>query len=233
MLTKLLRAEKAETAQPICWRRSAGPVAGIPGSASAPGASSQALVKTTGAEEQSGVLHARLLELENSLDGQIRAAREAGYREGEEAGRNQAAGRVQPVLEKLTRSIQDLADLKPKLRRDAEADLLKLALAIARKVLHRELSIDPDSIAGLISVSIEKIRAHEILRVRVHPQHQQIVRQILAKMSTATLAEIHPDPKLELGGVLVETSRGNFDASVDLQLKEIERGLTDRLANHR
>jgi flagellar biosynthesis/type III secretory pathway protein FliH len=28
---------------------------------------------------------------------------------------------------------------------------------------------------------------------------------------------------------VVETTRGEFDASVDLQLREIERGLTDRL----
>ena len=32
---------------------------------------------------------------------------------------------------------------------------------------------------------------------------------------------------LERGGVIVETSRGNLDAAIESQLKEIERGLTD------
>jgi flagellar biosynthesis/type III secretory pathway protein FliH len=38
-----------------------------------------------------------------------------------------------------------------------------------------------------------------------------------------------PDAARELGSVVFETERGSLDASVDTQLEEIERGLTDRL----
>ena len=79
-------------------------------------------------------------------------------------------------------------------------------------------------------MAVEKIRVQEILRVRVHPQHQPAVQQILTQMSTGAPIEIFADQKMQLGGVVVETTRGEFDASVDLQLREIERGLTDRLA---
>ena len=52
-------------------------------------------------------------------------------------------------------------------------------------------------------------------------------------LQTRTLKTFAPDPKLPPGGVIIDTRRGEFDASVDLQLREIERGLTDRLASHR
>ena len=227
MLTKRFSPEQLGSVtgsiQPMSWRRTGN-------QSVAP----QAVLKKTGTpEEQIAFLQARLAEMERLLERQVQEARAAAYREGEQTGQNQAAARIQPVLDKLARSIHEVAELKPRLRRDAEADLLKLSLAISRKILNRELSIDPDSIAGLIKVSIEKIRAQEIVRVRVHPQHQQVVQQILAKMPVSTRVEILPDTKLELGGVVIETSRGDFNASVDLQLKEIERGLTDRLAGHR
>jgi flagellar assembly protein FliH len=157
----------------------------------------------------------------------VREAREMGNKEGDTAARNQ----LQPVLDKLARSIQEIGDLRAKLRHEAEGDLLKLALAIARKILHRELSADPESIAGLIRVAVEKIRMQEILRVRIHPQHHVAVQQVLARLSTGAPIEIYPDRTMQLGGVVVETTRGEFDASVDLQLSEIERGLTDRLAH--
>ena len=232
MLTKLLRADQAVVVQPISWRRAGGPIAAaVPTTNVDTAGRSPDKVHTP--EQQIAMLQARVTELERSLDRQVNEAKAGGYKAGEEAGRNQAAARLQPVLDKLAQSIKELGELKPKLRRDAETDLLKLALAIARKILHRELNIDPDSIGGLIKVAIDKIRAQEILRVRIHPQHQQIVQQIVAKLSTGAKIEVLPDPKLEVGGAIVETSRGDFDASIDLQLKEIERGLTDRLAHHR
>jgi flagellar biosynthesis/type III secretory pathway protein FliH len=66
--------------------------------------------------------------------------------------------------------------------------------------------------------------------VRVHPQHQPTVQQIVARLSGGVAVEILGDQRLPVGGVVIETTRGEFDASVDVQLREIERGLTDRLA---
>lgn len=232
-------AEIEETAKPILWRRSGTPVAAssivTPHLASPPGndvskeTAQQAPKEDAAQAERAAVLQRRVAELEASLEPRCREAREAGYREGEAAGRNQANGQVQPLLEKLARSIQEIAEARPKLRAEAEGDLLKLSLAIARKVLHRELIADPDSIAALIKVCLDKIRLQEIVRVRIHPQHHPAIQQILVRLSTGVPIELLPDPKLQLGGVVIETTRGEFDASVDVQLKEIERGLADRL----
>ncbi len=225
MLSKVLRGEQAQAVQPVAWRRTAGPAAS-PTSPSA-GVKTDAPKQLVTVDQELGALHARIAEGEALAERRVREAREAGYREGETAARNQ----IQPVLEKLAQSIQEVNGLRAKLRHEAEGDLVKLALAIAKKILHRELSADPDSISGLIRVAVEKIRVQEILRVRIHPQHHPVVQQIMARLSTGAPIEIFADPKMQLGGVVVETTRGEFDASVDLQLREIERGLTDRLVH--
>jgi flagellar assembly protein FliH len=41
--------------------------------------------------------------------------------------------------------------------------------------------------------------------------------------------ELAADKTLARGAVVFETNRGNLDASVETQLREIEQGLTDRL----
>jgi flagellar assembly protein FliH len=238
MLIKRLPAgEKAET-RPITWRHTGVPVAAsereTPHSSASPDVQKDGHkdAKEDPAQvERTTALQKRVAELEASLESRSREAREAGYREGEAAARNQANAQVQALLEKLARTIQEIAEARPKLRAEAEGDLLKLSLAIARKVLHRELSADPDSIAGLIKVCLDKIRLQEIVRVRIHPQHHPAIQQVLARLSTGIPIELLADPKLQLGGVVIETTRGEFDASVDVQLKEIERGLTDRLGS--
>ena len=55
------------------------------------------------------------------------------------------------------------------------------------------------------------------------------VSACLPRTSSGGSVEVVPDAARELGSVVFETERGSLDASVDTQLEEIERGLTDRL----
>ena len=172
---------------------------------------------------------AELAQLEIQSQQKIREARAAGVREGEIAGRNRAAAEFQPVVERLTRSIQEIANLRARLRREAEADVVQLALAIGRRVVRRELSADPDALRGMVVAALEKLQGQEISRVKVHPSHVALVKSCLQQALNSGQVEVLPDPSRELGSVIFETTRGNLDASVESQLLEIERGLTDRL----
>ena len=112
---------------------------------------------------------------------------------------------------------------------DAEGDLLKLAISIARRVLHRELTLDPESIEGLIRVALDKLQSRELCRVRVHPDQEQAIRKSLERFSNSQKVELIADPSLQCGDVIFETAHGNLDASIESQLREIERGFADRL----
>jgi len=173
---------------------------------------------------------AQMAQLEAQYQQKVRDAHAAGMREGEIAGRNRAGAEFQPVVERLTRSIQEIANLRARLRREAEADVVKLALAIARRVVRREVAADPDALRGLVVAALEKLQGQEISRVKVHPSHVALVKSGLQQALSGGLVEVIPDPSRELGSVIFETARGNLDASVDTQLQEIERGLADRLS---
>ncbi|PWU01831.1 MAG: hypothetical protein C5B51_22185 [Terriglobia bacterium] len=167
------------------------------------------------------------------IEQRLREAHAAGVREGETAGRNRAAAELQPVIDRLGHSIEEIANLRPRLRREAEADLLRLAMAIARRILRRELAVDPDAMHGLVLGALEKLQSQEICRVRVHPAHASVVTACLQKARTGAAIEVVPDASSQPGTVIFETGRGNLDASIESQLGEIERGLADRLRNPR
>ncbi|HLK48868.1 MAG TPA: FliH/SctL family protein [Bryobacteraceae bacterium] len=167
-------------------------------------------------------------ERESGIDQRIRAAHAAGMREGEVSGQRRAAAELQPVIERLCRSIDEIGGLRARLRAEAERDLVQLALAIARRVLGRELAVDPDAIHGLVLGALDKVKSLEISRVRVDPAHSAAVSACLRKVGTAAV-EVTSDPACAPGTVILETDRGSLDASVESQLQEIERGLADRL----
>ncbi len=157
-----------------------------------------------------------------------REAYQRGFSEGSAVGKQQAGAELQPVLERLGKCLAELASMRSRMRRDGEGDLVKLSIAIARRVLHRELTLDPESIGGLIKVALDKLESRELSRVRAHPDQVSTIRALLDRYSSAK-AEVVADTTLNKGDVLFETTHGALDASVDAQLREIERGLTDRL----
>jgi flagellar assembly protein FliH len=157
-----------------------------------------------------------------------REAYQRGFAEGKTVGKEQGAVEARPLIERLTKSLTELGTLRTRMRREGEKDLVKLSIAIARRVLHRELTLDPESIEGLIKVALEKLESRELSRVRVHPDQAAAIRALLERQSSARI-EVIPDTTLNKGDVMFETTHGTLDASMDAQLREIERGLVDRL----
>lgn len=174
-------------------------------------------------------LHGRVVELEHAMEIEVRQARERGFEEGQAAARDAAKAEVQPVLEKLLKSCAELTAMRSRIRRETEADVVALTIAIARRVLRRELAVDPEAIHGIVKAALEKVQTKEICLIRLHPDHLSQAQAFFEKSGLTTGFEITADASLQIGGVIVETKRGNLDASVETQLKEIERGFADRL----
>ena len=156
-------------------------------------------------------------------------ARQAAFKEGEAAGRRAAQEELRPLLQRLAHTIEELAALRPGLREQAEKDVVRLAVAIARRVVRRELTIDPQAVTGLAKAALEQLASEERMRVRVHREDAAALRSLLAQAGRADSIEVTADAALERGSAIFETTRGNLDASAETQLSEIERGLTDRL----
>jgi flagellar assembly protein FliH len=174
-------------------------------------------------------LRRELAELRRSLPERLQQAHDAGHREGESAGFTRAEETGRPVFEKLASSIAEIAKLRTKLRNETEKDLVTLALAIAKRILHREISLDPMAIQGIVRAALEKVQTREITEVRIYPGHEEVIRRCLSAIH-ATGIEVICDPALQPGDLTVATRRGDLQASIDTQLSEIERGLTDRIS---
>ena len=202
--------------EPVVWRPASLPTTASPGAPAPP-------------VDQVAVIRAQAAQLQQQTEQRVSEAHAAGLREGEAAGRAKGQAEVQPVIERLARSIEEIGGLRGRLRAEAEADLVQLSVAIARRVLRREIAIDPEALHGLILGALAKLAGQEITRVRVHPSHAVAVTTCLRQNLNAEKIEVIADPSREVGAILFETPRGNLDAGVESQLQEIERGLADRL----
>jgi flagellar assembly protein FliH len=174
-------------------------------------------------------LRAQLQELTIQAEKQTKAAFEEGLRQGDAGAKQSLEAEFRASTERLGAAIVEITHSRAETLRRAESDTVRLAIAIARRVLHRELSVDPSALEGLIKSALQKLKDQEILRVRVHAPLAKLLSECIARTGRGETIEIISDPARPPGGVIFEIARGALDASLETQLREIERGLVDEL----
>ena len=85
--------------------------------------------------QQAEILQARVRELENLVEA---GAKEAYARGCREAGQ-EAIAHMEPAIQRFAAGVHELAATRPRARREAEEDVVMLAVAIAAGTLHEQL----------------------------------------------------------------------------------------------
>ena len=154
---------------------------------------------------------------------------------GFEEGEAQAGARFERELtaerEAIAKAVHDFAREREGYFCRVEAEVVKLAVEIARKILHREVQVDPLLLAGVVRVALEKISAGTSVRLRVHPDHVYAWHDFFANQQDhRPVPELLGDATLGMGHCVLETALGTTDLTLEAQLAEIERGFFDLLA---
>ena len=184
------------------------------GAASGAGSASEA---GQSAEERSRLLHAE--------------AFEQGRQSGQQQLRSELDAAVAKTRGEISRALHEFTLERQDYYRRIESEVVELALAIARKILHREVQIDPQALAGIVRITLEKLDAGTKITLHVHPQEAADWRHYFACLADDRPApEIHEDTALPRGECRIETSLGSTEVGLASQLKEIETGLLDLLA---
>jgi flagellar assembly protein FliH len=160
---------------------------------------------------------------------QVKEAFGRGLAEGENRAKGACAARLTSFQEGVRKAIEAFQTERDEYFRRIEPEVVHLALAIAKKILHRESQIDPLLLTGLVHVALEKLDAGTRVRLKVHPADTQFWNEFFVRSGEATRPELSGDPSLQSGECTLESEVGSTQISLETQLKEIEQGFFDLL----
>jgi flagellar assembly protein FliH len=166
---------------------------------------------------------------------QSRRKHAEAFEQGRQSAQQQLRAELDAALAKhrseIDRALHEFALERQSYYQRIEGEVVELALAIARKILHREVQIDPHALAGIVRVTLEKLDTGTKVNLRVHPKEATDWRHYFAcQMEDVPAPDIHEDPAIPAGECRIETSLGSTEVGLESQLKEIETGLLDLLA---
>lgn len=156
-----------------------------------------------------------------------KAAFESGFRQGEKAGLESAEKKVVALMRRYTDAILEIGKLRSTLYAQVERDVVKLALEVAKKVIHREVHVDPEIVQTLIKVALSHVAAKSPVTIRLHPaDYNFVLEQRTASMppgESEREISLLADKSIERGGCFIETECGDVDARIEEEFREVER----------
>lgn len=172
------------------------------------------------------------------LDGQAAAMRDEaydkGFSQGEKLGIEQEREKVQPLIDEFRQALNDLEEVKKNLYHNAERQAVDLAMAVARKIVCREVSINREMIIDVIKEALERVSDQERVKIRVSPCAVEFlnnptctITEVLRDGSGICIEEDHTIPS---GGCIIETELGDIDARVEERLRAVEEAFNSELS---
>jgi flagellar assembly protein FliH len=148
-----------------------------------------------------------------------------GFAQGELAGAEAAGQRGEMMLHRLTQTLEELTQVRAQMIHETERQMVQLALAIARRIVHREVTLDPDLLVAMARVAMERLGETAQVKVRLHPDDYGAAGAARVAQLAGSNVMILADAHLSRGGCRIESDMGILDAGVDAQLAEIARAL--------
>lgn len=169
-------------------------------------------------------------------------ASQSGYDAGQEAAVKEMQEAVDSISMAFKSGLEDIASLKDSILSQAEDDIVQLTIAIARKLVCRELKQHPDTIVAIVKEAIKAVRNGKEITVEIHPDDYVTLKQLKSLKPSKSLNDlndltpgltggfntpravpirIEENSALTPGGCVVTTDTNLIDMSFEARLESI------------
>jgi flagellar assembly protein FliH len=155
-------------------------------------------------------------------------ARSAGHEQGYRAGKASAEEELAPVITTMRELIESIRVQRAAVISAAEPELVRLAMAIAERIVHGELATNPNVVVENVRQALTRLVSREVVTLRVNPADVDAIRKHRDGIVSASDVEhlrIVEDQRVDRGGVVIETDSGTIDSKVSTQLREARRAI--------
>jgi len=163
-------------------------------------------------------------------DPSAQRAYEKGLADGKAAARAESEKAAAESRAQISDALRAFSKDRAEYFGRVEPEVVRLALSIARKILHRESQLDPLVLTGVVHVALQKLNGDTRITLRAHHDEVRFWNEYFKhSQDIFPTVAVTADPSLSHGKVALETDFGTTEISLDTQLKEIEQGFFDLL----
>ena len=161
--------------------------------------------------------------------GELARREQEAYQRGHADGSKIQSKEIDSKVEVLLATLKALPEIRKDILEKGEEQILKLAFAIAEKIIHQEVTTRKDVIVGVLKEALKNVADTEGIKIHLHPQDfrymMEIKKDFLQSFDGIRNIVFEEDASVKRGGVVAETMFGEVDARLESQLKEIKAAM--------
>lgn len=153
---------------------------------------------------------------DNSFAQGLQEGREQAALEWQQRMDDYIAGQGQALAQRVAQVVEQLDATLAEMQQNMAQEVLALACDIARQVVRRELSVDPQAVLPVVreAVGLLVVQARPAM-VRLHPQDLEAIEPALRKEYEGLSVQWLGDASVAQGGCQVESAGTVVDGSVE------------------
>ncbi len=162
-------------------------------------------------------------------ESQLKRLQQDAYAKGHADGLQSVSKNVAAKLDVLAAVTKTIPQIKKDILNKGEQQMVKLALAIAEKILHQEVLTRKEIIMEVLKGALKNITETDGMKIRLNPQDfrymMEVKKDFLQSFEGIRNIVFEEDASIKKGGAVVETMFGEVDARLESQLKEIKSAI--------
>lgn len=167
--------------------------------------------------------------------GRIREeARVLGYNEGLQQAAEEMEQIKKQTISECEKLINEARKQKETILRSTEGDIVRLALAVAEKIVEKEISQDNDIIVNLVQKALSMLGNVESFKLLVNPRDLDNLVEGQAGLTRPeqgiNKTSLQPDMRIKPGGFILDSEVGSVDARLETRLQNVTDALMEEVA---
>jgi len=186
-------------------------------------------IASEGGPDLAGTREALLSEARREAARKVQEAYAEGIRRGIDAGKAQYMQAVAESAGALRSAAAVLQQTREDFLRSLEPQVVELAVAVAERIVQREVRIDPEFVQRTVRKALDHLLDRERVVVRLNPKDLEGLRaekvKLLEEFDGIREITVQSDAAVGPGGCIVETGLLQVDARIEAQLEQILQAL--------
>ena len=164
-------------------------------------------------------------------------AHQEAYEEGLRQAQQEIEGDRQAAIQQSQALLEEARQSKLKVFRSCEGDIVRLVMAMVKKVIAGELNTNPDIIINILQEAIDFLDRPENITVYVNPQEVENILEVMDKGYLTDIGtnhinmDIKADERVSRGGCLLESDAGSVDAQLETRIASVNNAIQEVVAD--
>ncbi|NOY57899.1 MAG: hypothetical protein GXO75_03065 [Calditrichaeota bacterium] len=137
---------------------------------------------------------------------------------------------IRQLFETFNQSIEMHFGMVEKRMKTVENNVITLALAVAQKVIDKELDVNPNIVRATVEKALQRMDEDTNVVIQVNPEDREIIEKYwdeITKTDSVNGWKLEAKSGIGRGGCIIKSANEIIDATIESQMKLVEQVLAE------